>query len=255
MSTQTLDTSAANSESFTKRASDLGSFKRELNALTELRQAPRIIKLISSDDSQRTLTVARAPGRNLSDILRFEDIDTSEAKTIILQVSIVLAYMHSRPDGAYAHYDLKPANIIYDRENMDVSVIDFGTSFPVNNAPESFKNHVVGTPIYNAPEKLRFQPELARESDIYALGAIWFELINGAPPFDPSIGNLNNQIFNSDVPEIKTDCADTKQLILSMLSKDPMKRPDIGVVINQLNIQDMTITDDNSVTGVLPQAF
>jgi serine/threonine-protein kinase len=96
-------------------------------------------------------------------------------------VARAVDYAHTRP-SALIHCDLKPANILIDREERP-HVLDFGLArrLQLVASPEP---QVAGTPSYMAPEQARGQlSEIDARTDIYALGAILYEMLVGHPPF------------------------------------------------------------------------
>lgn len=80
------------------------------------------------------------------------------------------------------HRDLKPENILLSSLENDpiLKIADFGLSRMLN--PDDFAETVCGSPFYMAPEILQFQKYDAKV-DMWSLGAILFELLNGYPPF------------------------------------------------------------------------
>ncbi|XVF14964.1 hypothetical protein REPUB_Repub09cG0106700 [Reevesia pubescens] len=90
------------------------------------------------------------------------------------------------------HRDLKPENILLSGSKDDVvlKIADFGLSRSVD--PDQYLQTVCGSPLYMAPEVLQFQRYDEKVMvDMWSLGAILFELLNGYPPF---CGRTNVQI-------------------------------------------------------------
>jgi len=115
--------------------------------------------------------------------------------SILSQVANAVATAH---DSGVLHRDLKPENIMLRQEGTgreQVKILDFGLAkITVDMDPDATalteKGVMFGTPSYMSPEQARGEPVDTR-TDIYALGAIAFELLTGEPPFNgPSLGNL-----------------------------------------------------------------
>ena len=97
------------------------------------------------------------------------------------------------------HLDLKPANILVNRDGQ-VKVIDFGVSRQVRGADRN-KPAVAFSGPYASPEQIEFGSRLGFPADIYALGAVLYELLCGHEPFSPHLAaaELERQIFE-DAP-------------------------------------------------------
>ena len=104
-----------------------------------------------------------------------------EVLTILRQVAAALDYAH---EHGMVHRDLKPGNILYDRESGQVKVSDFGTATLVEGGHLLIRT-TVSTPLpsYTAPEQIQGKPPDPR-NDIYSMGALLYELTTGSLPFD-----------------------------------------------------------------------
>ncbi|XP_049388002.1 serine/threonine-protein kinase ATG1t isoform X13 [Solanum stenotomum] len=127
------------------------------------------------------------------------------------------------------HRDLKPENILLSTMETDpiVKIADFGLSRMLN--PNDLAETVCGSPFYMAPEILEFK-KYDDKVDMWSLGAIFFELLNGYPPFRgrTSVQILRNikaslrlPFFEPILPQLHPGCVD---LCSRLLSIDPEKR-------------------------------
>ena len=116
-------------------------------------------------------------GRNLQDILReTPQLPIPQAVSIAAQICDGLAYAHSRRT---VHRDIKPANILLTREGV-VKLVDFGLAEVLGT--HSFAGGA-GTYAYMAPEDFHPEEQSDRQSDIWAVGVILYEMLAGRRPF------------------------------------------------------------------------
>jgi hypothetical protein len=101
----------------------------------------------------------------------------TEAAAIGAQVADALAAAH---EGGVVHRDVTPGNVML--TNSVVKVVDFGICAAIGEPDEDSSGATFGTPAYVAPERLDGQPALPA-TDVYALGALLYELVTGEPPY------------------------------------------------------------------------
>ena len=96
---------------------------------------------------------------------------------------VALAVHHAHEHGVL-HRDLKPGNILIDSEGKPF-VVDFGLARPVDpgSSDASGTHRVCGTPAYMSPEQAAGAADLDAKCDVFALGAVLYEILSGRPPF------------------------------------------------------------------------
>jgi len=143
-----------------------------------------------------------------------------------MQLAAALGYMHR---SGLVHLDVKPGNAVL-RDSRPV-LIDFGFASPAGSPPPP--GRVRGTPAWMAPEQILRQPA-APSMDLFALGALLFELATGEPAFEPSEDGPERrrcpQLDGGDrVARDRALDATTPQrlgrLIADLLEPDPADRP------------------------------
>jgi serine/threonine protein kinase len=105
-----------------------------------------------------------------------------KAIRLVIEVARAVHYAHTRP-SRIIHCDLKPANIMIDPSGGS-HVCDFGLARSLQSDASAGEGEVTGTPSYMAPEQASgATSEIDARTDVWALGAILYELITGQPPF------------------------------------------------------------------------
>ena len=153
-------------------------FLEEARVLDRLRH-PNIVQVNSVDEigGKVVIDMEYVRGRNLQDILRdTPQLPISQAISIAAQICDGLAYAHSRRT---VHRDIKPANILLTREGV-VKLVDFGLAEVLGT--HSFAGGA-GTYAYMAPEDFHPEEQSDRQSDIWAVGVILYEMLAGRRPF------------------------------------------------------------------------
>ncbi len=176
---QTVEESA-HSEWFKKK------FQQEVEALARINH-PGIIGVLDSGemaDGRPFFVMQFIEGISLREAISEGQMAFARVAAIIRQMGSALSAAHEK--GVW-HRDLKPENIMLQRLSEDeeqVRVIDFGIATVKDSqvAASGSKTMVAGTPGYMAPEQLKGSPSAA--SDIYAMGAMVYEMLTGALPFE-----------------------------------------------------------------------
>ncbi len=127
------------------------------------------------------------------------------------------------------HRDLKPENVMLTkRDGKSVPVVlDFGIAKFLDAAEKlTSTGSMLGTPTYMAPEQCRGQTDLGPPADVYALGAICFELLTGAPPFTgKTVAELAMHHLMDPPPPLTNAPPALADVVNRCMAKDPAARP------------------------------
>ena len=155
-------------------------FKREARSVAQL-QHPNIVTVIDrgEEDGRQYIVFEYIDGENLKEhVVRKGRLDVREALEIALEVARGLAFAHEQ---GLIHRDVKPQNILLNGDGR-VKVTDFGIARTVDVDGMTQTGTVLGTSNYIAPEQASGR-RVDAHSDIYALGAVLYELLAGEVPF------------------------------------------------------------------------
>jgi serine/threonine-protein kinase len=176
-------------------------------------------------------------GESLRDRLaRDGPLTIDDAIHLLRDLSRALAYAHRH---GVVHRDIKPENVLLNRDG-DALVADFGVAKALVAAVGSDQQRahetlsairlVIGTPAYMAPEQALGDPETDHRADLYALGAVAYEVLGGASPFS---GRTAQGLMTAHLTECPKpiDVArpdvppELGRLVMQLLSKAPAERP------------------------------
>jgi serine/threonine protein kinase/Tfp pilus assembly protein PilF len=213
---------------FTRDEERVRRFQREARAASALNH-PNIITIyeIGHADSVHYIATEYIEGETLREVMTRRRLNAGEVLDVAIGVGGALAAAH---DAGIIHRDIKPENIML-RPDGYVKVLDFGLAklaAPESALKDSSTGAVLGTLLYISPEQARAQQPDAR-SDLYALGAVMYEMVTGQPPVrGDNFIDIANAIANevplppshsvSDVPP------ELDRIILKLLEKDRANR-------------------------------
>jgi len=171
---------------------DMKRFRAEAEAIASL-EHPNIVPVheVGEDEGRPFFTMKYVPGGSLAQRIssgEFELANDAPARresqidiaTLVTKVARAIHYAHQR---GILHRDLKPSNILMDARGEPL-VTDFGLAKQIETDSNlTLSGAVLGTPAYISPEQAAGGKSLTTAVDVYSLGAIFYELLTGRPPF------------------------------------------------------------------------
>ena len=189
---------------------------------------PHIIRVFAFGESggHPYLAMEFVSGGSLAERLKARGpLPPREAAELVAALAEAVAHAHSR---GVVHRDIKPANVLLTVEG-ELRLADFGLA-KIGRSDLSVTGQVMGTPAYMAPEQAAGKiHEIGTATDVYALGAVLYDLLTGRPPFygDTALVTLQKVLtlepnrpraLRSDIPH------DLETICLKCLEKLPGKR-------------------------------
>ncbi|MCX8040426.1 MAG: serine/threonine protein kinase [Planctomycetota bacterium] len=155
---------------------------REIAALQSLAH-PGIVRLLDWGESAglHWLAMELVEGRRFDALLAEGPLASARAAELIADAAAAMAAAHR---AGILHRDLKPSNLIL-ADDGRVVIVDFGLAIALDQESRiTASDRVLGTPAYMSPEQARGErARVGPASDVYALGAVLYELLTGVPPF------------------------------------------------------------------------
>jgi WD40 repeat protein len=203
-------------------------FRAEAAAVARL-QHPHIVQIyeIGEQAGGPYLALEYVDGGNLARKLAGTPQPSRPAAELLATLARA---MHAAHRSGIVHRDLKPANVLLTAEDSP-KITDFGLVKRLDVALDQTRTGLVlGTPSYMAPEQaLGHNKEVGPAADVYALGAILYEMLTGRPPFqgEDMLRTLQQVVESDPVPPRLLQPRvprDLETICLKCLRKDPLKR-------------------------------
>src|SRR4051812_3556920 len=203
-------------------------FLREAEAVASLRH-PNIVQVyeVGDVDGQSYFTMELVEGASLAQ--QIQGVPQPVRKTAALVTTLADA-VHVAHQSGIVHRDLKPANILLTSDGTP-KVTDFGLARRLQGGDALTLSGVpMGTPSYMAPEQAQGRRDAAGPAaDVYALGAILYELLTGRPPFRAATAaeTLRQVISQEPAPPSRLNDKvprDLETICLKCLHKEPGRR-------------------------------
>jgi WD40 repeat protein len=207
---------------------ELARFRAEATAVARL-QHPNIVQIhdVGEHDGRPYLTLELVDGGSLAARLDGTPLPALEAARLGEALARATAAAHR---AGIVHRDLKPANVLLTSDGTP-KITDFGLAKQLDSPSSATQSGaVVGTPSYMAPEQAAGKNRaVGPAADVYALGAILYELLTGRPPFkaETALDTLMQVVSDEPVPPSALQRKvprDLETIVLKCLRKEPPRR-------------------------------
>jgi len=174
-------------------------------------------------------------------------LPTALVYQLMIQITDALEYAHKQN---VVHRDIKPGNVIYDDDLQRVTVTDFGIAYVADNS-KTRTGVIMGSPYYMSPEQV-LGKQVDGRSDIFSLGATFYQLLSGCLPFEgdsvvsvvyqitnekhkavsqcndklpASATRITNKAMHKDIDKRYQSMQEFKQALINALKRDFKKAP------------------------------
>lgn len=203
-------------------------FVREAQAAVRLRSehVARVIDVGTLETGAPYMVLEYLDGCDLSNFPRAQ-LTVGIIVDVLLQACEALAEAHSL---GIVHRDIKPANFFITRRadgSPLLKVLDFGISkMPVADSNLTATQTVMGTPAYMSPEQMKSTRDVDPRSDIWSLGIVLYELLQGAPPFGgETFSSMILRVVTEPLPRLTVALPPgLDAIIYRCLEKEPAQR-------------------------------
>ncbi len=207
---------------------ELARFSIESQAVAQL-QHPGIVQIyeVGEHDGLPYFSLEFVSGGSLAHKIGGKPQPTREAAGMVHELALAVREAHRRN---IIHRDLKPANVLLTPDGRP-KITDFGLAKRLDSDSEqTHTGAIMGSPSYMAPEQAWGQThEIGPRTDVYALGAILYEMLVGRPPFQGASPIETIELVRTEEPVPPTRLqpkipVDLETICLKCLQKDPARR-------------------------------
>ena len=215
----------------------LKRFRQEAEAAASL-EHPQIVPIYEIGERDRScyFSMKFVEGGQLDAVLEGKPMPVRQAAELLVKIARTVEFAH---EHGILHRDIKPGNILLDKKG-EPHLTDFGLARLVEQESTVTNSlDVLGTPSYMAPEQAAGQTKnLTAAADVYGLGAVFYQMLTGQPPFAGGTTYetirlvLEREPRNPRLVNPKIDL-DLATICLKCLEKDPKKRYETAEALAQ----------------------
>ncbi|MDG3007030.1 serine/threonine-protein kinase [Paludisphaera mucosa] len=219
----------------------LQRFSREAEIIKQFRH-PNIVRWLATGRFRGTYYFAMeyVEGPTLDKVLQDRgELPWREAVDLGIQICDALHYAHQQ---GVVHRDLKPSNLMVTPEGR-IKLTDFGIAKDLDRTALTAPGRTLGTAAYMAPEQIRGTPAVSHKTDLYALGALLYQMLVNQPPFSgASAVVLMHCHINEPAPRPGAKVQEIPKvlddLVVALMAKSPTERPwdaeAVAVILREL---------------------
>ena len=241
-------------------AVDVARFEREARVLARL-EHPNVVRYLAHGSTPRGhvyLAMEWLDGETLSARLARGSLAVGEALAVVSSAAAGLGAAHGL---GVIHRDVKPGNLfLCARDPSRVKLLDFGIARALGVGHTlTTTGNVVGTPYYMAPEQARAVAGVDARADVYALGAVLYEMLTGRPPFtSDSLMAVLAAILLEEPVDVRVRAPHVPEavaaLAMRLLAKDPCDRPIDGAALGA-TVRELGAQPESGPRSVAPPAL
>jgi serine/threonine protein kinase/tetratricopeptide (TPR) repeat protein len=210
------------------RADHFARFRIEAEAVAQLHH-PNILQIyeIGEVAGLPFVSLELLEGGSLADRLDGTPQPGRQAALLLITLAGAVEMAH---DAGIVHRDLKPSNVLFTEDDVP-KITDFGLAKRMeSDSRQTDSGQIMGSPSYMAPEQARgHAKDVGPAADVYALGAILYEMLTGRPPFkgETPIETVRQVVEDEVVPPSRLAprlARDLETICLKCLNKEPSRR-------------------------------
>ncbi|BFI03553.1 hypothetical protein MPTK1_1g05055 [Marchantia polymorpha subsp. ruderalis] len=234
---------------------NVADFLKEMVLITGIKHRHLVqLKGCCVRDKQRMLVYEYAENNNLAEALWGKDkafvLTWTQRLNIAVGIARGLSYLHEELQPKIIHRDIKPQNILLDKD-WNAKIADFGLARPVNEDATQMATHIGGTLGYFSPEYATLGM-FTEKLDVYSYGVLLLEIVSGRrcinfslPEHDVSLRTVALRLYMEDkllnvaesgllAQSPGDEITSVLKTALACVQEDPNKRPSMSQVVNML---------------------